>query len=103
MTESEFAALGVEMIDGIEDAIDATDINADIDRKAEGVLEIGLAGGKIVVNVQVPMRQIWVAAKSGGFHFALESGRWQDTRSGEPLMDLLSRVVSAQAGVDARL
>ncbi len=103
MTESEFATLSVELIDCIEEAIDAAEIDADLDRKAEGLLEIDLPGGRIVVNTQAPMRQIWVAAKSGGFHFAGDSGTWLDTRSGEPLMILLSRVISQQLGAEVHL
>ena len=44
------------------------------------------------------MRQIWVAAKSGGFHFALHGMAWTDTRSGEPLQALLTRVTAEQSG-----
>jgi CyaY protein len=47
------------------------------------------------------MQQIWVAAKSGGFHFACrDRTNWLDTRTGEPLFILLARVVSEQAGIE---
>ena len=103
MTESEFATISVDTIDRIEEAIDAAGIDADLDRKGDGLLEIDLPGGRIVVNTQAPMRQIWVAAKSGGFHFTGDTGAWLDTRSGEPLMALLSRVVSQQVGSQVHL
>lgn len=99
MTETEFAARSAEILDHIEEAFDSADIDVDIDRKGDGIVEIGFDNGsKIVVNTQAPMRQIWVAARSGGFHFGGETGAWLDTRSGEPLMTLLSRVASEQAG-----
>jgi CyaY protein len=105
MTESEFATLSVDVIDRIEESLDACGIDVDLDRKGDGLLEIALENGsRIVINTQAPMKQIWVAAKSGGFHFASADGvAWLDTRSGEPLFDLLSRVVGEQAGTAVSL
>jgi len=104
MTESEFSTVGCAVLDRIEEAIEAADIDADLERKSEGLLEIELANqSRVVVNMQAPMQQIWVAAKSGGFHFAAAPAGWRDTRSGEDLFDLLSRVVSEQSGIPVRL
>ena len=104
MTETEFATRSVGVIDHIEESLDAAGIDVDLERKGDGLLEIEFANGsKIVVNTQTPMRQIWVAAKSGGFHVAESAGQWLDTRSGEALMILLSRVASEQAGSQVRL
>jgi len=50
------------------------------------------------VNRQAPNREIWVAARSGGFHFAWREGAWRDTRSGEELFASLARIVRGQAG-----
>ena len=99
MTETEFAAKSTAILDYIEDAFDSVEFDVDIDRKGDGVVEIEFASGsKIVINTQAPMRQIWLAAKSGGFHFRGETGDWLDTRSGEPLMTVLARVASEQSG-----
>ena len=104
MTETEFATRSAGVIDHIEESLDTAGIDVDLERKGDGLLEIEFANGsKIVVNTQTPMRQIWVAAKSGGFHFAESAGQWLDTRSGEALMILLSRVASEQAGSQLRL
>jgi CyaY protein len=63
------------------------------------VLTLELAdGSKIVVNSQAPMRQIWVAAKSGGFHYERRGSEWRDTRDGSELFAALSKLVSAQGG-----
>ena len=51
------------------------------------------------MNRQAPNREIWVAARSGGFHFAARDGAWRDTRSGDELFASLARIVAAQAGV----
>ena len=54
---------------------------------------------RVIVNRQTPNREIWIAARSGGFHFALRDGRWIDTRAGEELFASLARIVALQAGV----
>jgi CyaY protein len=51
-----------------------------------------------VINSQAPMRQIWVAARSGGFHFAERAGQWRDTRDDGELLTTLSRILSQQGG-----
>lgn len=104
MTETEFLTLSAAVLTRIEEAVeraaDAAGADIDIERKADGILELEFGNGsKVVVNSQAPMRQIWVAAKSGGFHFeAGASGGWRDTRSGEDLFATLSKVVSEQSG-----
>lgn len=99
MNESEFHTQADSTLGAIERAIEAVDIDADAQRHG-GVLTLELAGGsKVVVNIQAPMQQIWVAAKSGGFHFAWVDGAWRDTRDGRELFAALSSIVSAQGGV----
>lgn len=99
MTETEFMAVSQKVIDGIEAAFDAAGIDVDLERKGDGILEIEFeSGSKIVINSQTPMRQIWVAARSGGFHFAQHGAAWTDTRSGERLQTLLARITAEQSG-----
>jgi CyaY protein len=71
---------------------------------SSGILTLTFENGsKIIINRQTPNREIWVAAKSGGFHFRFVSTDWIDTRSGETLGGLLSRVVSQQAGIETSI
>jgi CyaY protein len=99
MTESEFLAQAELTLTAIERAIEAVDIDAEIDRSG-GVLTLELENSsKIVVNTQAPMQQIWIAARSGGFHFGWSDGAWRDTRDGRELFAVLSAVVSTQGGV----
>lgn len=103
MTETEFMALSRQVLDRIEEAFDAADIDVDLERKGDGILEVEFeAGSKLVINSQTPMRQIWVAARSGGFHFAPQGKQWVDTRSGERLQALLARVTLEQSGAAVR-
>ena len=57
-------------------------------------------GSKIIVNTQAAMQEIWVAARAGGFHFRMIDSSWRDTRDGGELFSALSRLASAQAGVE---
>jgi CyaY protein len=94
--ESDFTAAAERALNAIEAAIDACD--ADLESTRTGnVLTIELGdGSKIVVNSQAAMRQIWVAAKSGGYHYDWRDGGWRDTRDGSELFAALSRIISAQ-------
>jgi CyaY protein len=97
MTESEFHRDVDAILGRIEAAAEACEA-LDVDLEA-GILTLtGPDGSRVIVNRQTPNREIWVAARSGGFHFALREARWVDTRSGEELFASLSRIVSAQAG-----
>ena len=57
-------------------------------------------GSKIIVNSQTPMAEMWIAAKSGGFHYKRVDGRWVNTRDGSELFASLSRMLSQQGGAD---
>lgn len=99
MNETEFAALSGEMLARIERALEASSADLDFELAAGGVLEIEFAdGSKIIVNRHAVAQEIWVAAKSGGFHFRHDGAAWRDTRDGEELLAKLSRLASAQAG-----
>jgi len=103
MTEAEFHSRAQAALAAIESAIEALDIDAEVDRSGD-VLTLELDdGGKIVVNTQAPMQQIWVAARSGGFHFGWSDGVWRDTRDGRELFAALSAIVSSQGGVSVVL
>jgi len=98
MSESEFLARAEATLTALERAVEAVAIDAEVERTG-GVVTVELAdGSRIVVNMQAPMRQIWVAARRGGFHFALRDGAWRDTRDGRELFAALSAIVSEQGG-----
>ncbi len=103
MTETEFIALTDRMLARIGAALDAAlqTSDADVDwSQNDGILEIECAdGSKLIVNRHLPNREIWVAARSGGFHFRIERGGWHDTRSGAELGAELARLLGEQAGL----
>jgi CyaY protein len=103
MTESEFLAVAEAVLDHIESRIEQTADVADVDvecSRSGNVLEIEFIdqNSKIIVNTQAPMQEIWVAARSGGFHFRMKGDLWLDTRDGSELFAALSSLVSEQAG-----
>lgn len=100
MTDNEFEALAEAALAALERALEASALDADIETKGAGVLEIEFGNGtKMVINRHTAAREIWVAAKSGGFHFRHDGRVWRDTRDGTELFAALSRLVSAQSGI----
>ena len=98
MTDAEFESLADATLAAVERAIDKVGLDADIQTKGAGVLEIEFADGtKMIINRHTAAREIWVAAKSGGFHFRRADDAWRDTRDGTELYAALSRLVSAQS------
>lgn len=98
MTEGEFLEHCERVLRTIEDALDASGIDVDASRNG-AVLELEFEdGSKIVINGNAPVREIWVAARSGGFHFRHHQGHWIDTRSGDALFASLSRLVEQHSG-----
>jgi len=98
MEESEFHERVDGVLTSIENALESA--NADIDSEINaGILTLEFNNrSKVIINRQTPNREIWVAAKSGGFHFYFDGASWRDTRSNESLESLLSRVISEQCG-----
>lgn len=99
MTDSEFEDLTESALERIEQALEGSGVDADLRSKAEGVLEIEFENGtKMVINRHAAARELWVAAKSGGFHYRWDGSVWRDTRDGGELFAALSKLVSAQSG-----
>jgi len=99
MTDTEFEALAETVLAAVERAIDAAGLDIDIRVKGAGMLELEFQdGSKMIVNRHAAAREIWVAAKSGGFHFRHDGKAWRDTRDGAELFAALSKLVSAQGG-----
>jgi CyaY protein len=98
MTPSEFDSLADAMLERIARAVEASRADCDCEPKGSGVLELEFAdGSRIVVNRHSAARQIWVAARSGGYHFRWDGSDWVDTREGGELLAALSKLVSEQS------
>ncbi len=81
---------------------DATD--ADIDnQRVGGMITISFpAGSQLIVNLQKPLQEIWLAARSGGYHYRHSGAEWIDTKTGQEFFADLSREATLQAGQPLR-
>jgi CyaY protein len=108
MSESEFLELAEATLDaieaGLEQAIEDSDLDIECSRSGN-VLDIEFVDGgtHIIVNSQAAMQEMWVAAKSGGFHYRRVDGQWRNTRDGSELFAALSEMASGQAGQTLKL
>ncbi len=104
MDEAEFARLAERELAHLESALEEYADDFDVDPQPGGVLELVFADdSKVVINRHLAAREIWVAARSGGFHFAPQGGQWVSGRDGSELYALLDRVLSEQSGAPVSL
>lgn len=99
MNETDFEALADGTLARVEAALEASGVEADVDLREGGILEVEFEdGAKLIVNRHRPAREIWVAARSGGFHFRWDGAAWRDSRDGTELFAALSSLVSLHSG-----
>lgn len=101
MTESEFNDKVDDTLIQIEDALDNSDADLDYETTA-GILTITVESSntRIIINRQVPLSQLWVAAKSGGYHFEFDaaSQTWLNDKDKQELFAALSQYCTEQNG-----
>jgi CyaY protein len=96
MNQAEALLLAVEMCcDRINDNTDA-----DVDnQRVGGMVTLTFTNqSQIVINQQKPLHEIWLASKSGGFHYRWVDGQWQDSKGQGEFFAILTHQASAQAG-----
>ena len=103
MTDPEFLDRAELVLGAIEACCDRINelTEADIDNQRVGgmvTLQFG-NGSQIVVNLQKPLHEIWLAARAGGFHYRFDGTLWQDTKGHGELFARLSSEASTQAGL----
>lgn len=104
MTEAEFNALVDVALARIESALEASGADLDYAWVGDGIIEIEFTdNSKIVVNRHLAAQELWVAARSGGYHFRWDGAVWRDTRDGTELISSLAQLASAQAGESVNL
>jgi CyaY protein len=100
LSDADYQRLGDQVLAAIEAAADRWLQNdlVDIDtHRTGGLLELIFPDdSRIVVNLQPPLQEIWLAARAGGFHYRHVQGRWLDTRDGSEFFESLSRLASEQ-------
>ncbi|MBU3631803.1 iron donor protein CyaY [Polynucleobacter sp. AP-Feld-500C-C5] len=110
--DKQFYQLGSNLLQSIEVALesadDELDLDLDVERQGGNVINIRFRDKSvIVVNTQAPLHEIWVAAKSGGYHYrwagTISQPLWLDTKTGKELLSDLSEFASTQAGQPVKI
>lgn len=90
------------VLDAVEASCDrvneSTDADIDNQRVGSMVTLVFPNRSQIVINLQKPLHEIWLAAKSGGYHYKFHSTQWTDTKGQGEFFSVLSRNASEQAG-----
>ena len=102
MTDPEFMDQAEALLIAVEancDRInDATDADVD-NQRVGGMITLTFSNrSQIVINQQKPLHEIWLASKSGGFHYRWVDGQWQDTKGQGEFFEVLTINASAQSG-----
>jgi len=106
LNESEFNQLAEETLIAIEEAVEDSEADIDFDTAGDILTLEFIDSSQIIINKQTPLSQIWVAARSGGFHFNYDSGRkiWcLDSNPDAELFAELSLYCTEQAGEAVQL
>ena len=104
MNETDFEAQATATLGALERALESCGEDFDFELKAGGILEIEFEEGtKVIINRHAAAREIWVAARSGGFHYRWDGQVWRNTRDGSELFAALSALLSEQLGRGVRL
>ena len=103
MTDLEFLDRAEALLRALEQQCDRIndDTEADIDnQRVGGMITLTFTNrSQIIVNLQKPLQEVWLAARSGGYHYRFDGQQWMDTKGQGEFWAQLSRDVSAQAGL----
>ena len=102
MTDPEYLDHAEALLARIEACCDRINeqTDADIDnQRVGGMVTITFANAsQIIVNLQKPLQEVWMAARAGGFHYKYDGERWMDTKGNGEFFANLTRYASEQAG-----
>ena len=102
MTDPEFMRCAEAVLVAIELGCDHLNEGTSVDidnQRVGGMVTLTFANrSQIIVNLQKPLHEIWLAARSGGYHYRFDGQHWQDTKGQGELFENLSRFASEQTG-----
>ena len=104
MTDQEFMDRAEALLTGVEAGCDRINeqTDADIDnQRVGGMITLTFANrSQIVINLQKPLHEVWLAARSGGYHFRFDGSQWMDTKGYGEFFACLPRDASTQTGAE---
>lgn len=102
MTDTEFMDQAERVLKAVEANCDRINENSNVDidnQRTGGMVTLVFSNhSQIVINLQKPLHEIWLAAKCGGFHYQFDGKQWTDTKGQGEFFASLSRYASEQAG-----
>jgi len=102
MTDPEYMDRAEAALAAIERSCDRINDESDVDidnQRVGGMITIIFGNGsQLIVNLQKPLQEIWLAARSGGYHYRHDGRAWVDTKTGEEVFGNLSREATRQSG-----
>ncbi len=103
MTDLEFMDRAEQLLLAVEQCCDRINdtTDADVDsQRSGGMITLTFPNRtQIIINQQKPLHEIWMAAKSGGYHYKFDGAQWMDTKGSGEFFAHLSRDASAQSGL----
>lgn len=103
MNDLEFMDLAEQLLLAVEQCCDRIndETDADLDsQRTGGMVTLTFSNrSQIIINLQKPLHEVWMAARSGGYHYRFDGQAWQDTKGGGEFFANLSRDASAQSGL----
>jgi CyaY protein len=103
MTDTDYLDQAEALLRAIELACDRINDSSDADidnQRVGGMITLTFANrSQIIINLQKPLQEVWMAARAGGFHYRLEDARWVDTKGQGEFFEHLSRYASEQSGL----
>jgi CyaY protein len=102
MTDTQFLDQAERLLQTIESCCDRLNdqTDADIDnQRVGGMITLTFPNAsQVIVNLQKPLQEVWLAARSGGYHFRFDGQAWQDSKGQGEFFSVLTRCANAQAG-----
>lgn len=102
MTDLEYQNQAESVLKAVEKACDRLNDESDVDidnQRTGGMVTLTFSNhSQIIINLQKPLQEVWMAARAGGFHYKFNGGEWLDTKDGREFFANLSRCASEQAG-----
>ena len=106
MTDPEYMDRAEALLARIETICDCINDESDTDidnQRVGGMVTMTFGNGtQIIVNLQKPLQEVWMAARAGGFHYRFDGAQWTDTKGQGEFFDHLARYASEQAGQPLR-
>eukprot|EP01035_Chromulina_nebulosa_P048911 gene48911-66399_t len=95
MTDLEFMDHAEQLLLAVERSCDRINDTSDADvdsQRSGGMVTLTFPNrSQIVINLQKPLHEVWMAARSGGYHYRFDGDHWQDTKGAGEFFACLTR------------